>query len=282
MVRKNIRYLRKIFKETQVDIANLLNVPQNTISDYERGISPVPNDRLEILAYHYWLTPDDLKYRDLSSIEGIAEIPKKQLVFSAMNALFPFLKNDDNHRDSYFSDAYTSFFKMQHEVILGKQMDFDKIIDCLASFRISWEKYKNYSSISNYISIIFFLCSTFESETNESLTNAILNDRKLNYYDVKLVYLRNAPDKSKMESNVSIRKDYVADCNATITSYLNELKHNSEYCDIADYLLAVRFFVGFVDNDFEMSINQKIAVELIDMLGKLENKYALQFLSLFS
>ena len=66
--------------------------------------------------------------------------------------------------------------------------------------------------------------------------------------------------------------------------YIKQLKasSNPECRELADYYIACMQFVGFVDNDFDIETNQIIAIHYLMLLHKLGNRYAIDFMSVFS
>ena len=77
------------------------------------------------------------------------------------------------------------------------------------------------------------------------------------------------------------RQEFFKDNDELIMSYIKILKGNTEFCDLADYLLAIMTFVGFVEEIFDNQTNQMVAIHMLSQLYKIDNKYAVQFFSLF-
>ena len=278
---KNIKFLRAKNDETQEVLKDILNVPQSTISSYETGACPIPRERLEILAYHYRVSVYDLMYTDLSKYEGILDVPSKEILFKCLNLLFPFIKSNDAMDNEFFRKGYESVNEMKQQAMCGKKIDFDKLVDCLVSFRVAWEQSNLCVAIVNYISIIYFICSCFAFESNDKLLEFILKEEAMTPLDKQQYYLRNAPNWVLMEKRKQDRIEFVNDNKQTVMEYIRILKEKQEYRDLADYLIAIKYIVGFTDNQFDMSINQNFAEELIQILCFMENQYALNLLNAF-
>ena len=279
MIAKNLRYLRKKYKETQQELCKILNIAQNTLSDYENGKHPIPDSAARDIAYHYRITLYELLSTDISTNDA-SPIPDKNLILGALNAIFPIIQSPLSSDDLEFEKAYEITMLLRARIGAGQKIDLDEIIDCLVLFRVSWEKYKNISAIANYISLILFLCTT-HSESDELFFTAILEAKPLNYLDIKKVVLRDRPSTAKQDEHIKNRKSYVHDHEDQIIEYIKHLKAAPDYFELADYYIACMYFVGFVDNDFDLETNQRIALELLIQLCKLENRYALAFVEMF-
>ena len=279
MITKNLRYLRKKYKETQLELSKSLNIAQNTLSDYENGKRSIPDSTARDIAYHYRITMYDLLSTDIST-NDTSPIPDKDLMLRVLNAMFPIIQSPLSSEDSEFDEAYEKTILLRSRIGAGQKIDLDEIIECLVLFRVAWEKSKNSSAIANYISLILFLC-TSHSESDELFFNAILKAKPLNYLDIKKVVLRDRPNTAKQNETTKNRMAYVHDHENQIMEYVRHLKTTPDYSELADYYIACMYFVGFVDNDFDLETNQRIALELLMQLCKLENRYALAFVELF-
>lgn len=85
-----IKALRKEKKQTQQDIANLLNVRRSTYGEYERGKILPPMDKLKVLADHFGVTIDYLIGNEEPTEE--TEIDVSDNLESALD----YLKNDND------------------------------------------------------------------------------------------------------------------------------------------------------------------------------------------
>lgn len=61
----NIKFLRKLHKESQEKLGNVINKKDSTIGNYEKGIRNPDYIDLYFIAKHYDITVDDLIKKDL-------------------------------------------------------------------------------------------------------------------------------------------------------------------------------------------------------------------------
>lgn len=81
---KNLKYLRKKHKHQQEDLANMLHVKANTISNYERGISCPDYETLGKLVRHFDITAQELLFENLPESDlGISSNTKSRLLSKA-------------------------------------------------------------------------------------------------------------------------------------------------------------------------------------------------------
>ena len=108
--------------------------------------------------------------------------------------------------------------------------------------------------------------------------------KELDYIDAQKVVLRDRPDKDRLSELANDRLAFFHDYEDLVMMYIKQLKasSNPEYRELADYYIACMQFVGFVDNDFDFETNQIIAIHYLMQLHKLDNRYAIGFLSIFT
>jgi transcriptional regulator with XRE-family HTH domain len=69
----NIRFLRKQSRQTQSELASLINKRQTTIANWENGVSEPNLDELMIIIKFFGITPDEMLLYDLEAGKLITE-----------------------------------------------------------------------------------------------------------------------------------------------------------------------------------------------------------------
>lgn len=277
MIADNLKFLRKYYKETQQELADYLGVSQNTLSDYEKEKIAIPDDLISKIAHHYIISRYELTHFDLSQEDVQAILPKASLI-KYFRLLFPIVKDSTVEGDKYFFQGSIQAGRVLTRFESSGELDVFLLTSCLASYRTSWELTKNHASIANYISLSLLYCACISEQSN-ALNNAIFSEQQLNYLDIKNVILQNQYS-TKVREEIDKRKHaFFDEYDQKITEYIKQLKSSSCFWDLADYFLAVVYFVGFVDNDFDSETNQRVFLDIIFRLYKLENKYATSLIS---
>ena len=280
---KNLRYLRNQFNEKQTELCKKLNIAQNTLSEYENGRRPIPDGIAQDLAYHYRISAYEFSNIDLSEF-AFSFVPDKALLIQTMKAMYPIIAPSISCEDNLFCTGYKNLLSLQKQVALAQSVDQDEVLECLICFIDSWKENKDDASAANCISIILFLCSSYSGEKDEPYVSAVLNEKELDYIDAQKVVLRNRPDKDRLSELANNRLAFFHDYEDLVMMYIRQLKSSSnpEYRELADYYIACMQFVGFVDNDFDFETNQIIALHYLTLHHKLDNRYAIDFFSIFN
>ena len=277
MIVKNLKFLRKRYQVKQQELAEKLGINQSTLSDYETGRRPIPEDLIQNIAYIFRVTEFELKNEDLSQTEDMA-IPDKDTVAKVFKAMFPHVEKSEVDEDDFFVKGYKMTQSIQEKIQEGSAVGAEEIKECLVSYRVSWETHNNHASIANYIAIILLLCATYREEDIQ-LFNAIYGDKELSYLDVKNAVVRAKPDGKKLKNISQQRREFVAVHEDLVLSFIKQLKATQVYAELADYYMVCMYYVGFVENDFDEESNQRIFADLLLRLYQIENHYAVMYVS---
>ncbi|QMU30539.1 helix-turn-helix domain-containing protein [Adhaeribacter radiodurans] len=71
----NLKWLRRLKKRTQEDVAFALNIKRSTYSGYENGVGEPSLDKLVLLANYFKITLDGLVAQDLR-LMAVSQIPR--------------------------------------------------------------------------------------------------------------------------------------------------------------------------------------------------------------
>lgn len=285
---KNLRYLRKKYDETQTELSKQLHIPQSTLSAYETEKVNISDEHAHNIAHHYRITLYEFTYIDLS-VEDIASsengfLPPKNTLFQMMDAWFPVTPPPANCVDTFFIRGYECICSLHTKIQRAQYIDRSDMIDCLQLFQKSWECSKNEGALSNCISIILLLCSSYCSEKNGSelaFIQSLISGKKLNYYEAKKTVLRDNPHDTTQNARTQDRMAFVQEYEDLLMGYLKQLKYSTsfEYRELADFYIACMYTVGFVDNHFPFETNHIMGFNLMAQLYTLDNQYAKHFFS---
>ena len=293
-------FLRKHYYRSQKDLLDALNlsISQGTYSDYENGKNPIPDYVLRELAYHYRISLYDLKHTDIEAIPEMLEIPSKAKFLQIRDAFLPIYASEKSFENECFSKAHkimrTAEIKVFSKEVFAEDdlenlMSVDELDECLSGFEKAWKEHEDYYGLINYIIIIYRIFSDLDQDSKK-LTIVLLNDNKRSATDLRKLYLRRYPkhdDEQRREYISSkkemkqARKECIDTFENDVISYIGELKNNPEFADMGDYLLAIKYLLGFCQNGFSAEANMRFGVDLLELQSKIGNKYAIKALGCF-
>lgn len=285
---KNLKYLRKKYKEKQVMLGSKINISQNALSDYENGKCPIPDDVAGKLAYHYRVSLFDFTNTDLSEHDLLdyksGFLPVKRLAEQMLTALFPFVSPPTDCKDESFQKGYEMISTFQNRVTTLQAIETDEMAECLLLFSNAWKESKIESALANCLSVILWMCLGYYSEKNDqerTFIDSIMNQKTLDYIEAQKLILRGSPNIAKQHELTAGRLEYVRTYEEIAVDCIKCLKSSSDadLRALADYYLAVMYVVGFVDNEFDFETNQRIGFDLVGQLCRIDNPYAQALLS---
>lgn len=274
---KNLEFLRKLNHETQSDIAELLNVNQNTIYYYEKEQRRISNDSVQKLAEHFSVTPAELQYEPLESN------------FNRIHDTFEFDSLlDDNNLPLYIYPIVHSKKALQnedfqmalnaHKVIMKWIIDPNTEISESVFEEVN-EGYQRSAEAgileakANSISLffIFYILSSamefFGDETNEDIADKQVFDTFL-----KSFFFQRHSLTKKDSHNVVIDE---------ILPYVFDLKlSGGSYAELSDFYLSFLYVYNLVRDSLSNTESKMIGREMFTLAIDMGNKYALRCLNL--
>lgn len=154
----NLKHLRKIFGETQDDLAELIFTGKSTISNYENSTRFPEENVLNKIAKHYQVTLEQLLYSDLTDIPSyldiITNIDEEAIIL--FNRIIPLFKL----KDSLTSKEYKEAFELHMKLMRGSLAERETVnISFLIDVYV--EAIGNYDKpifLLNYLSLLFTCC----------------------------------------------------------------------------------------------------------------------------
>ena len=300
LVCKNMLFLRKQYYRSQKELLGALNlsISQGTYSDYENGKNPIPDYVLRELAYHYRISLYDLKHTDIESVPEMLLIPSKAKVLQIRDGILPIYSSEKSFENECFSKAYNIIKTAEMKVDskeLSTEEDIEKLLteddvqECVLGFERAWTEHKDYYGLINYIVLLYRVFGELDQDSRK-LSLVLLNDNRRSATDIRKLYLRQYPkhdDEQRREYISSkkemkqARKECIDAFENDVISYISELKNNPEFADMGDYLLAIKYLLGFCQNSFSTEANMRFGVDLLELQSKIGNKYAIKALGCF-
>lgn len=288
---KNLKYLRKKFKEKQSQLSSEVSIAQNTLSNYENGKLPIPDDVAQKLAYHYRVSVFDFTYSDISENDSLFSsdngfLPQKEFAIKLISSLFPFMTSELDFEDKFFKKGFEMIQGFQQKTHNFQTIDWEEMSECLILFSESWGENGNENAVANCLGILLWMCTGYyglKNEAEHAFVESIFNSKPLDYMDAQKVILRKIPNAHSLNELTQERLEFVRMYEEIANMCIIKLKSssNADLRALADYYFAVMYIVGFVDNDFDFETNQRIGIDLITRLAQLENSYAFDLLSQF-
>lgn len=268
----NIRKSRKIYGETQEQLAKYLGYSKTTISNYEKGIRQLSLDDLEKISEHYFTTIDDLLKSETP--DYVIECIDYPFFYQQIGIMFPALGHTEimeKGNDESFIEAVTihrSFLKLISDIYNINENDDDvnpegNDIDlnlCRENYlrAVQKEKYTYYckaNMVGLYLVIAFITYSIrFTSEAPVSFFVKMFDDPAVENIIAEGWSKRKdewEPIYERMRDKKSLN---------LLDKYISDLTQNDSFKEFADYYKCWRFILNLVDNDKDRITNANYGI----------------------
>ena len=282
-ISENIRKHRKIFGETQAQLAKYLGVSKTAISNYEKDLRQLSLDDLEKLSEHYLTTTDDLLKS--TTPEFTLEWFDLDYYCKQIGVMFPafghtaimekgndesFIAAVSTHRK--FLDCISILYDDEaDETILEEDIDLNM---CRENYlrAIQKEKYNIYCK-ANLVGLFFVLAMMVNSvkytkEIPESVLIGLSGDPEMGRKS------KEGWDKRKAECEPVFNAMRDKHSMEMLDKYLEDLSQNDALKDLAEYYRCGRYILNLVDNDDGRVANYKHGFLRMIECGDSGNLYA--------
>jgi immunity repressor protein len=271
----NIKHLRKIFGETQEDLADFLFTSKSAISNYENGLRFPDEDVLNKISKHYQVTLSQLLNEDLTVTPSLFDYIKglDEDSYHLLNRIFIPFKLKDSLTSKEYKKAFEEHLKFLYGSIEEKEtVDIGFIIDVYEESIGNWDKP---IFLLNFLSFYFLMGLTFLNTSDDTLDleqlKSYLRTKKRNKKDVKKVLDEFGNENVDLE----FRKEFDED----LLFIIEKLK-KTQYSDVAYYFFALRYVFNIPNNSEDLATNKLIGMTLIKDLTEINNKYAKKFIAI--
>ncbi|MBO5425912.1 MAG: helix-turn-helix transcriptional regulator [Lachnospiraceae bacterium] len=269
---KNIRDIRKAYGETQAELANVINVEHNAISMYESGKRIPDISIIQMIAEHYGLPVDRIIMDDFSNANFRISSLSWDKMMGIFDCIFPVVYTEHAREDKHFKKGYECTINIKSCIKNPQAIEIEEMVDlALKEYEKSYMEFNNIEAIVNSIFLIFIKGSFQLPEHYVDAIKAIYNGEGLTENFAKKYMLNN------LSNNNDNMQKFIHDLSEVLLEQIRFLKLSDAYGDLADYYIAIRYIIGFVDNNFNDELNKTIGIEMLKSCLEMGNKYAKDF-----
>ena len=269
-ISKNIIALKKKYKEKQIDVAEAVDIPESTYSEYINLKREPTKENISKLAKHYHVSEDSLVDTDLTIIyenNSMYDILNK--IFNNTKILFPIIEIECID-DPVFLKA-----KDLHNKLLLLHDNSIKIADVIRLYFDSYEKYNNHDSRANILMLLLIEKSNMLIDNDVDLFADMYDifDKHELELIIKDAFLKRF-DEDFDKSDFNIDNQLLLDrIDTLMNNFFNDLVKIDIYREFLEYYLMLQYLLGIGNTDLSLETNGLIAGELIRNLTLLNNRY---------
>lgn len=279
---QNIRSLRKAFGETQLDLALAIGANgSNLISQYESGERIPERDNLLKIAKHYRITENKLLNCNYENMRHLAHIPVGDMEYSLemFRKMFPFVCTPEALQDQDFDKAHVIHNRMIDALKEGYGFDQVPVEECIELYKKAGKNGIVEATV-NHLSWLMFLGFFTVFFTPRLLETLDLVD--INNATIKDVIGGILPtfDEPGSENEFDISSDlaeFLDECEVDILYDIMLLRKSTDYSDLGDFYLALRYKLGLLRNSLSIEMNSAVGDELLLTFSLMGNKYCKVF-----
>lgn len=284
----NIKALRKAYGETQSDLLFAIGMEgssPSTISQYETGERIPERNTLIKIAKHYRITEDELINSDFSQIKNISKliVNDKTKNKEAIDAYFPLVVNSSALENSFFEQAFRIHLELYDEIVVGKELEIDKLDKCLDLYEKA-EKAQILEASANIIWWHMLISFMFAFVTPELVENLyVFKKNKIIMKEaMKYGFLPSFEEEQTQETKEydEIRKEFNKETSIKILAKIYVLKHSKEYSQLGDYYLALRHKFGLTTSSTSFEMESSIGDTMMYDFALMDNPYAKKILNI--
>lgn len=285
-VGKNIRYLREALDIKVDQFAEMIGISKGTISRYENGIVE-PNDYsiLNSISNFFGITIDQLTSIDFTNDNNL--LPQKIEACRLMKLwpyMYPTVKpsNSTTENDIMFMLALKASEVIEFGAIHYftdpnvAETNYDLLQKALYCYSASITNNNTIEAKANILGTILQLWNTERNLPQ-------INRPKYNKQKYKTSEFLKAQSKISLRNNndwSDDQKEFYKTFNDKFLEIIKELK-STVYYEIADFYLAMKYYLGMVDSPINIASLNTIGFEMLRSLAQTDNQYAISFLDNF-
>lgn len=276
----NIGYLMNAYNETQMDVAYSigLNSP-NSISNYLKGTRYPKKEIREKIARHYRITEEELMYSDFSGLDfDMDQITDIEKMKEMSLTLYPIVCTEKALNDSLFKAGYNAHFRAVDAMKNGKEYSQEDYNICINSYAESYDKNSIPESLAN---ILWWYLIIEMANKKQKLLEGVkaLNQKEIkNKEFLKTYHLQDCSEDLESDMFEVDQEDDLRELDEAIIELIKELKQYIGFVPLADYYIALRYISECVSNDLTDAMNKSIGEEMMLILVRLGNEYAIKYL----
>ena len=276
---KNIRILRNIFGETQLDLSLAIGLDSpNAISNYENGTRyPLPDKRKKI-ASHFRITEDELMNYKFSFYNYTSsKLVDAKTLANITVAMFPIISTEKAMSNELFKKAFFSHMRLLDSLRNGQEFDDFDLDNCCEAYTELCVSHDLPEATVNALGLLMIVAVIIKS-AGLIVNFDSFSKEKIEIGDfLKKFYLR---DCTISEEEYVLEESAQEDLNnfqEGITYLIKKLKKNVKYSDLVYYYLALSYIYGVQNNDLSDEMSKHIGFEMMFTYKSIGNKYAKKF-----
>ena len=276
----NLKFLRKLYNETQRETAAVINISEGTYSDYINMKKMPSREIISKIAKHYNISEYELINTDLSKdssdfeYDDLKDFIKK--ITNNPELLFPIIEISNLENDIIFKEAIKLHKKMYADITNMKN-DFELLFK---KYEESYKKFKNLDSCANELILLLMLKSGNTTDSSFAGVYNPLEDSDLDII-IKDCILINYDENNKISNTINTDLNQIEIFNKKIDEIINILNKNNEYREFLEYYLVLEYLLGVGNINLDKGLNIFISMEMERCLERLNNKYLMNLINIF-
>lgn len=273
----NIQNLRKACGETAKELAEILNVSESTIYNYEKGIRQPDMQILKAIADHYDFPIERIMEEDLSWLNFKSHKVDWDKIISLFETILPLVCSETSMKNAHFSKAYIITNEILQKIQNHEDILSSRIERAMEEYQAAFiEDSSVVEAAANILWLVFVIYSTYTDEHSQKMGEAILYGKGSDEDFIKKYVLEKSNSANSKDS--TYKKEYVKESQENVMVLIKILKESSEYHNLGDYYLALRYITGMIDNEYNSAFNKTIGMEMMNSFAMLGNEYAIKMI----
>lgn len=269
----NIKSLRLFYRETLQELGDFVGAAKSTIKGYENGSRTPDPEILKKLAAHYGKTVDEIMYSDLTGLIPIDESECNiRSLLDKSTKIMPLLSSDELMKNKSFSKGYEYCHYMLTCSYKGEVVRGTILGDIYESFANALDETNAPEAVANLLWVIYIWWNSITDEKNALDFQTKLYSNKVSATEMLGLNKNLSPETEKK------RMEFLAEFEPIVFELIGSLKSDSEWTDLGDYYLALKYMINMVDNDLPYEMNLSIGKQMLLSFLQLNNKYAASYL----
>lgn len=275
---ENIKHLRRIYGETLQELGEDVDFGNTTIKNYESGVRQPDPKTLQELAKHYGKTVDELLNSDLSELGSIElSIDGSEGIVKMMEILFPLSCSDEALNNQNFKTAYDLSRRMLDALTHNKIMRGSVLPECFEAYMQVLVDSELPEAVANILWTVYVWWTQILDEKMINDLSPLLYHRKIDLPFVKTYMKAKSNESDELKKK---RQNFICDFDGIIVECLRALKSEKEWAELADYYLALRYVISFVDTGLSPEMNSAVGMQMMLSFLRLGNLYALHLVEM--
>lgn len=266
----NLKYLRKLYDETQSQLADAIGISQHAISQYEKKKHYPDIGIRQSIANHYNVPVETLSQKKLEfPINLISwESISNSTIAKWTQITYPILKTDKAMENEDFAAALEQHVLLRNHM-LGEDIHGIELvpISVFNQYEVA-AKAGVLEAKANMISLVLLVYSyELEIHASTNFGNDSSTKEELTTECFKAMLNPTLLDD---------RMDYIEIVQETFYDYLRDLKRSGTWSDLADYYIIMLYRYNLFEEDALSTESMEVADHLSALAFRLKNKYIIQ------